>query len=167
MRAPKSMGIGKCRRLIISNISIYNANPTAGVIISGVPGHNIEDLQLNNIRIYYKGGGIKDMVTREVPEYEKDYPEPSFFKTMPAYGFFIRHVNRLNLNNVQVSYIKEDLRPAYLLDQVKNVDLNFVKGKTATGVAPLVIKNSDNIKLFQSFNVPDNILKSVTEKEIQ
>jgi polygalacturonase len=167
MRAPQNMPIGHCRRILISNISIYNANPGAGVIITGIPGHDIEELDLNNIRIYFKGGGTRDMGKREVPEYEKDYPEPSFFKIMPSYGFFIRHVNGLSLNNVRVSYLKEDQRPAYILDQVKNADLNFVKGETAPGIASLEIKKSENIKLFQSFNVPDVIFKSILEQKIK
>lgn len=167
MRGPDSLPIGECRRIILSNITVYNADPRFGCIISGIPGHDIKDLQLNDIRIYYKGGGTREMALREVPEYEKDYPEPDNFGSIPAYGFFIRHVNHIRLNNVQVSFMKDDQRPAFILDQVKNADLDFVKGEAATGVSPMAIKSSENIQLFHSFNVPDKVFKNVSEEDIK
>jgi hypothetical protein len=167
MRGPDSIEVGECRRIILSNITVYNADPRLGCIISGIPGHPIEELQLNNIRIYYQGGGTEEMAAREVPEYVEDYPEPANFKTMPAYGFFIRHVNGLKLNNVRVSFMKEDQRPAFILDEVKNAEMDFVKGETASGVSPLVLKNSEDIKLFQSFDISDKTLKNITAKSIQ
>jgi hypothetical protein len=101
MRGPDSIPVGACRRIIISNIVAYNVDNRHGAIISGLPGHEIEDLQLSNIRIFYKGGGPKDSINRVVPEYENDYPEPYRWKTMPSYGFFIRHVKGLKLHNVE------------------------------------------------------------------
>lgn len=167
MRAPDSLQIGECRRIMLSNITVYNADPRFGCIISGIPGHDIEDLEFSNIHIYYKGGGTKEMALREVPEYEKGYPEPFNFGTMPAYGFFIRHVNDLRLNNVEVSFMKDDERPAFILDQVNNADFDFVKGEAATGVSPLVIKKSDHIKLFQSFHFADKTLTNITKESIR
>jgi hypothetical protein len=35
---------------------------------------------------------------------------------LPAYGFFIRHAKGIELNDVDVAYIKEDRRPAFVLD---------------------------------------------------
>lgn len=167
MRAPDSLSVGQCRRVRLSNITVYNADPRFGSIISGIPGHDIEDLELHNIRIYYQGGGTNEMALRKVPEYEKDYPEPDNFRTMPSYGFFIRHVNGLALDHVQVSYQKEDRRSPFILDDVKNAEMNFVKGETAKSISRMIIDSSDNIKLFQSFGIPDKVLKDVTDERIQ
>lgn len=167
MRAPGGMQVGECRRIILSNITVYNADPRFGSIISGIPGHDIKDLQLNNIRIYYKGGGTRDMAKRKVPGYIKDYPEPYRWKEMPSYGFFIRHVDGLKLNNVQVGFMKEDERPPFILDRVKHARLNFVKGERVPGVPRLVLKNSEDVRLFQSFGAPDEMIKSTAEKQIQ
>ena len=41
---------------------------------------------------------------------------------MPAYGFFIRHVKGIQLNNVEVSYAQEELRPAFVLNDVNGAD---------------------------------------------
>lgn len=79
-RGPKeTTPVGELRRIIISNVIVHNADPKYGSIISGIPGHDIEDVKLHNIRIYYKGGGTKEQAALEPPEKEKDYPEPVMF----------------------------------------------------------------------------------------
>src|SRR5713226_3566230 len=60
MRSPRGAPVGALRRVSISNVIVYNAEPKYASIISGVPGHDIEDLTLDHIRIYYKGGGTKE-----------------------------------------------------------------------------------------------------------
>src|SRR3954469_21550215 len=56
-RAPEGTPTGVFRRVTISNVVIHNAPVEQGVIIAGIPGHPIEDLKLDNIRIDYAGGG--------------------------------------------------------------------------------------------------------------
>jgi polygalacturonase len=94
MRGPDTIAIGQCRRIIISNVVAWNVDSRHGAIISGLPGHDIEDLQLSNIRIYYKGGGLKDSINRIIPEYEKEYPEPGRWRVIPSYGFFFQKEQR-------------------------------------------------------------------------
>jgi polygalacturonase len=133
MRGPQGTPVGELRRVSISNIRVYNSDAEQACIITGIPGHDIKDLQLNNIRIYTKGGG-KAQDVNKVPELEKNYPEPSMFGTTAAYGFYIRHVDGLKLRDVEVSYINEDARPAFVLDDVKGLDSHNVKGQTAKGI---------------------------------
>ena len=101
-------------------------------------------MKLSNIRIVYRGGLTLDEVAKQpadlvntfffratggvpprepyaTPEREKEYPEPSMFGMLPAYGFFIRHATGIELNNVDLSYMKEDRRPAFVLDQVRGM----------------------------------------------
>ena len=54
MRGPAGVPVGKLRRVIISNINAYNADAHFASIIAGLAGNDIEDVQLNNIRIYYR-----------------------------------------------------------------------------------------------------------------
>src|SRR5256885_13641044 len=57
-RGPKeSTKVGAMRRVIISDVVVYNADTKYASIISGIPGYMIEDVRLSNIRIYAKGGG--------------------------------------------------------------------------------------------------------------
>src|SRR5207245_645336 len=52
-RGPKDKTtIGALRRIIISNVVVYNAGTNVSSIISGIPGHPIEDVTLSNIKIY-------------------------------------------------------------------------------------------------------------------
>jgi polygalacturonase len=155
MRGPADTPVGKIRRVMISDITVYNADPKNGVIISGDKNNDIEDIRLSNIRIYYKGGGTSEQALREVPGFEKEYPEPYRFGTMPSYGFFIRHVDGIQLDNVEVSFSQTDLRPAFYLDNVKNAEFMFVKGQKAEGIPSLSLRNVTNLDLFRSLNLSD------------
>src|SRR5262249_6633272 len=60
-RGPKeTTAVVQIRRVNISNVVAYNADSHYASIISGIPGHSIEDLKLSNIRIYYQGGGTNE-----------------------------------------------------------------------------------------------------------
>ena len=56
---------------------------------------------------------------------------------MPAYGFFIRHVKNVEMTDVEVSYLQEDLRPPFILEDVKGAEFNLVKAQHAAGVPSL------------------------------
>jgi hypothetical protein len=133
MRGPQGTPVGELRRVSINNVRIYNADPDQACIISGIPGHDIKDLVLSNIRIYYKGGGTTQDATK-VAEMEKSYPEPAMFGKTAAYGFYIRHVSDIKIRDVEVSFLSEDARPAFVLDDVKGTDIHNVKGQTVKGV---------------------------------
>jgi polygalacturonase len=164
MRGPKDVPVGKLRRVNINNVQVYNADWQA-VIISGIPGHDIEDIKLNNIKIYYKGGGTAAQATRNVPEMEKDYPEPNGFGTLPAYGFFIRHVNKLQMDGIDVSFLHNDERPALILNHVTGAALRFVHAQTIPGKSSLKLENVQNVSLHQSFNKRDKTFGNVLKKE--
>ena len=126
-RGPDTIPVGACRRISVSHIRVYNADYRHGVIISGLPGHPIEDLRMDDIRIYYQGGGTAAMASRVVPEFEKDYPEPYRFGVMPSYGFFVRHVRGLEMRDVEVSPLTPEGRPPFLWDDVQGKELDHVK----------------------------------------
>lgn len=167
MRGPDSLKIGECKRIIINNVIAYNVNDNQGAIISGLPGHYIQDLQISNIRIYYKGAGRKDSVNRIVPEYEKAYPEPDSWKVMPSYGFYIRHVKDLKLHDVQVSYLKDDYRPPFILDDVKDAILYDIHAeKSATTSSSFILKNVEDIHIYQTINIKDTFIEKTQQKEL-
>ena len=155
LRGPGSGAVGALRRVIISNVVVYNASPKYASIVSGIPGHEIEDLTLSNIRIYYEGGGTGEQAALEPPEKENDYPEPAMFGEIPAYGFFLRHVKGIEMNDVRVSYLKEDARPAFLLIDVQRADLRNIKATHASGVPTFVLRDIAEFSLQQSQPLPD------------
>ena len=166
MRGPDSIPIGVCRRIIINNIVAYNVDDKQGAIISGLPEHPIQDLQLSNIRIYYKGGGSKDAANLNVPEHEKDYPEPDSWKTLPSYGFFIRHVKNLKMHDVQVTYLKDDYRPPFILDDVKGAILYDIQAEKSSGTSSFILKNVEDIHVLQTKNVKDIVVEKAGRKDL-
>jgi polygalacturonase len=166
-RGPKeTTTVGQLRRVLISNVVVYNADSRYASIISGIPGHDIEDVRLSNIRIYYKGGGTKEQAALEPPEKEKDYPEPVMFGEMPAYGFFIRHVKGLEMSDVEVSYMKEDLRPAFVLNDVKGADFYRIKAQHAPDMPTFALTNVENFSVLQSAQFPDTRLDRVKQRKL-
>jgi len=166
MRGPKETPVGAIRRVNISNIVVSDAVAKFASIISGVPGHDIEDVHLSDIRIVYRGGGAKEAAAVEPPERENAYPEPSMFGPIPAYGFYIRHVKGIEMNNVQVSYMEDDLRPAFALGDVKGATFQNVKAQRAADAPIFTLKDVENFIVRQSDGVPDTRLERVAEKKL-
>ncbi len=153
---PGDSTAGALRRILISNVMVYNADSHFASIISGVPGKLIEDVQLNNIRIYYRQMDSSfAKIPAVVAENEKQYPEPAKMGIMPAYGFFIRHVNGIKMNNVEVSYMGTEVRPAFYLDDVKGADFFRVKAKPVSNTKSFVLKQVLNFSIRQSEGIKD------------
>ena len=142
MRGPAGVAIGQLRRVNISNIVAYNADARYASIIAGIPEHHVESVFLNNIQIYYRGGGgKKDYTDLPPPEREANYPEPSMFGEIPAYGFFIRHAKGVTLNNVRISYLSDELRPPFVLQDVNGVEFDHVTAQRAKDVPAFFFRN--------------------------
>lgn len=189
MRAPEGTPVGSVKRINITNVVAYNADPRYGSIISGIPGHDVEDVTLSHIRILSRGGLTLDQIAKQsadmvntfffrasggvpprepydTPEREKEYPEPSMFGMLPAYGFFIRHAKGIELNDVDVAYIKEDRRPAFVLDSVEGIELENCKAARANGVAGLVMMKAKVVSAHDCAGLADFHASSVARKEM-
>lgn len=89
------------------------------IMITGIPGHLIEDLVLENIEISYPGHGTADDAKREVPEDIAKYPEQYFFGVLPAWGAYIRHAKNIQFKNVTMTLRGSDERKKIVLDDVE------------------------------------------------
>ena len=166
MRGPDTIPVGVCRRIILSNIVVYNADPRHGCIISGDAGHPIEELHLSDIHLYYKGGGTKEMAARVVPGFEKDYPEPYRFGPMPAYGFFIRHVRDLHLHDIELGYATEDQRSPFYLEDVAGAEFHHIQAQKAAGVPCLVLNRVTDLSLEKVNGVKDETIPSTDHQAL-
>jgi polygalacturonase len=164
MRGPEGVEIGKLRRVSISNVVAYNLSSQQAVMIMGIPGHPVEDVQMSNIRLYYAGGGTAQDAQAKPAEDERAYPEPGSFRTMPAYGFFIRHAQNIDLDNISVSYMKDDARPAFVLDDVKGIDMHRVKAQRMEGGPTFRLSNVSGFLLKDWFGGEDMKLEKVETK---
>ena len=123
LRGPKeTTKTGTMKRILVSNLVCYNAPQKQGSILSGIPGHNIEDVKLSNIYIETAGGGTVEDAKVQPPELENSYPEPGRFGQMPSSGFFLRHMRNLEMSHVEVANATPDARPAFHLSDVERAD---------------------------------------------
>jgi polygalacturonase len=86
LRAPDGMPIGTLKRVIIDNLVCSNSVSGLGSVISGIPGHYIEDVKISNVVIQHQGGGAKEDAAYQPPEAEDIYPEPDMFTAPPRPG---------------------------------------------------------------------------------
>lgn len=95
--------------------------------ITGIPGHCVENVTLENIEIFCPGKASKGMAyvplsrLSSVPEKIDDYPEFTMFGELPSYGLYGRHVRGLTLNNVNFRLKDSDFRPKYIFDDVEGI----------------------------------------------
>jgi polygalacturonase len=165
MRGPAGAAPGVLRRVQISDVVVYNADPRYASIIAGLPNHPVEDVRLSNIHILYKGGGTRAQAALEPPEKETNYPEPSMFGELPAYGFFIRHARGVELSNVEVGFMTEDLRPAFHLEDVRGANFLGVTAQKAADVPTFVLKNVEDFSVRDSRPVPDTRVERADSKK--
>jgi polygalacturonase len=165
MRGPEGTPVARFRRIQISDVVVSDADPRFASIIAGLPGHPIEDVRLSDIRILYKGGGTRAQAALEPPERETNYPEPSMFGELPAYGFFIRHARNVELSNVEVGFMTEDLRPAFHLEDVRGAHFLGVTAQKAQDVPTFVLKNVEDFHVRNSRPVPDTRVERTESKK--
>ena len=109
--------------------SHYNPRPSS---ITGIPGHPVENVRLEDIEIVYPGRASKGIFyyplsqIAQVPEKIKSYPEFSMFGELPAWGFYVRHAQGITFHNVRLSLKDEDFRPAFIFDDAQDAVLERV-----------------------------------------
>ncbi len=120
------------RGFIFSQITVETetGGKDAAIIITGLPGHPIEDITFSDIRATFAGGGTAtdaaNVLEELTPENLKGrWPESSRFdRAVPAYGLYARHVKGLSLRNVQFSTTAPDERPPVMLVDVTDTKLS-------------------------------------------
>jgi hypothetical protein len=105
--------------------------------ITGIPGHPISTISLTDVRIAGKGGGKATLPSRDVPEREKQYPDATRFRDLPAYGLYCRHVEGLRIDQLDLTVDQPDVRPAVVLDDVRETDLRAIAATPPADGAPV------------------------------
>lgn len=124
----KKAEVGSLRNVVIRNVEAKSATetqlkPPSGIFITGIPGHAIEDLTLENIRIALPGGGTEEHAKAVVEENPQSYPEVNRFGAgLPAYGVFIRHVRRVKLHQISFDLAAPDARPALVYEDAQDLE---------------------------------------------
>ncbi len=135
---------GLFENVVIKNVKAKAADsaqlkPPAGILITGVPGHYITGLTLENIEIELLGTGTADNSRHVVPEAIDQYPEvKTFGPVIPAYGVWARHVKGLKLKNIVFRIKNNDLRPAFIIQDGQDISIIGCNIPATTGAQAII-----------------------------
>lgn len=141
------------KNVIISNI-IAESHSHRTSSITAYPGTYVENVQLHHISIDVMGGGtIEERNVENVKEKDKGYPSPNMFgESLPAYGFYVRHVDGISIEDVQLNLLNADARYALVFDDTKFAYIRNIKVKSQDGKTKFVenkdIKRTENSRVF-------------------
>lgn len=166
MRGPEGVPIGELRRVIIDGIVVSNCASRISSIISGIPGHEIENVKISNVYVEHAGGGTKETAAIQPPENENAYPEPTMFGAMPSHGFYIRHAKNVELSDIEIVPLKEDARPLIVLDDVQGADFSRLKIHPAAGVSTFAMTKIEDFSVSGSRPVPDTHIEKADQKKL-
>ena len=147
--APKPH-VGTMHDVVISNIIARNGGKT-GCSVTGIPGHNIENVTLSNIRITF-AGGVSEQPAATPAEMEDSYPESTMWGNLPAYGFFVRHASAVRFRDCVFSRAGEDVRPAFVIDDVAGVSIDGLRiPSSGKSEAAIVLSGTRTCSISQVF----------------
>ncbi len=125
----KTFRLGDAKREVgtLRNITIRGFRATAegpGMVMSGIPGHRIEQVRMDDIDLRLSGGGRKEEGGVVLPEAEEAYPEITMFgKMMPAALLYARHVKGLEISRLKTAFERPDERPMKVLVDAEGVEV--------------------------------------------
>ena len=135
LRGPQeSTQVGTMKRILISNINASGTMPHFSNILSGIPGHNLEDIKIANFYMHHLGQAEAAAQTA-IPNEIARYPEQNMFGPMPAQGFFLRHIRNLEMSHVEIAPASPDPRPSFYLEQVTRADFLAITAPTPNAFA--------------------------------
>jgi polygalacturonase len=163
MRGPAGAPVGTLKRVIISNLVCSNAGSGVSSVISGIPGHDIEDVTISHVKIRHRGGGTKEQAALELSEKENDYPEPTMFGETPSHGFYIRHVKGIQFDNIEIGDAEPDHRPAFVLNDVRDADFFRIRTPKVEDTPVFALHNVADFAAHMCRSVPDTELTHVEQ----
>ncbi len=166
MRGPAGIPVGFLRRVSISDVTTFAADPRYPSCLAGIPGHPIEDVKLSNIRHHLAGGLTPGDAVQNPPELETAYPEPSMFGTLPAYGFFVRHARGISLDNVDVRFGAPDTRPAFVARDVADLDVHHCRADKVAGTPTFVLDGVDDFRVSDGRPIPEAKVEHADHQEL-
>lgn len=138
-RTPRLAATSRARNILISNVIADGVGRMSGIQVMGLPGAPVDGVRFDNIRLISNGGGTAEDAKRVPAELGAGYPEPGHLGTLPAYGFYARHVKDLELANITTKFEKQDLRPAAAFADVDGLEIDNFTPQVAAGITAATI----------------------------
>ena len=101
-----------------SGVTDKEKSKAGPIMITGIPGHYVEDVSLENVTISFPGHGAAEDAERKVAEDIDRYPEQYFFGVLPSWGAYIRHAKNIQFINVKLETRVLDERKKYYMEDV-------------------------------------------------
>ncbi len=156
-RGPGHPPVGAIRHVTIDNVVASDADWSLGCLITGIPGHPIEDVRISNVDFIQEGGGPKALAARVPPELETGYPEPENFGSLPSYGFFLRHVRDVEIHHARLRFATPEGRPAFVLQDVRGAYFDHLDAQRGTDHAALFdLRDVADFSVAASRGCPDS-----------
>jgi len=164
LRGPKeSTKVGTFRRVLVNNLTCYNASARQASVLSGIPNYPLEDLKFSDIYIETLGGGTSEDAKAMPTEQEDSYPDPGRFGITPSTGLFLRHVRNLEMSHVEIANRTADARPPFYLGDVERADLFAITGPRTSGGA-ILLNGVKDLRVGWSRAAADAVLPSAGKK---
>jgi Glycosyl hydrolases family 28 len=144
VRAPIFVRLGTRRKrkgTFLRNVRIEGIEATGAIVsssITGVPGFRPSNITVSGCRIRTVEAGRPEWALRTIPEVAEEYPEARMMGRLPAYGFYVRHADRVRLRDIECITDRPDGRPAIVCDDVNDVTLSELDLSTPTGDGVLI-----------------------------
>lgn len=128
LNGPPGTTPGILRDVTISDVYCEQSYTSIPIIISGIPGHPIQDIEMRHVHMKMRGGGTEGMAAVVPPEAIQSYPEPGghiqcFGSSYPASGVFARHVSGLDVRKFSLEWARPDRRPAVWLQDIEKTSI--------------------------------------------
>jgi hypothetical protein len=127
--------------------------------VTGLPGHPVRNIILKNISITYGGGGRRETAFASLDRSDKireeaaRSPEFTMFGELPAWGFYCRHVEGIQFQNITLGFRSPDFRAAFVADDVKALGLDGFN-VLSSGEDPVVLLNDVHAATIRGANAP-------------
>jgi hypothetical protein len=115
--------VGQLRDIVFDGLT---GSAERSSIISGIPGHTIQQVAIRDVSLSLPGGGTSEQAALKLPENPADYPEVKMFgPVIPASGFWLRHAEQVSFDNIHLTFLKPDARPQISIGKdAKNIWLD-------------------------------------------
>jgi hypothetical protein len=153
-RDQKTAVPGRLRDVTVRGVVATGARGTGS--ITGLPGHPVEGITLENIRIT-SAGGARLAGDLDVPERHDDYPRPTMFGSLPAFGLYVRHARDVTLHDLHLPADDLDSRAAVVADDVSGLRLGGIGTRLSSASGPVVWLNDVRDGLVHSNLAPDGV----------
>jgi hypothetical protein len=126
------------KEILFDHIIATNIKSSACAVESW-KGSTFDDVTFRNIQFEYIGSDDPEIAKQEVIKPGVD-PRP-----FPCWAWFAFNVNNLTLEKIKLSYKGNEIRPAFIFENIKQLSLKNVRYQEVKGVKQAILRNVGEI----------------------